>query len=65
MTGEETGPFIWLHVQAYFAAYPSSELFLSGQTINVHVPVTERLNRRSVRRIVQRKNETQAHLQRN
>jgi len=53
---------IWLHVQAYFAGYPSPELFLSGHTISIHVPVTERLNRRSVRRIVQRKNLTQAHL---
>jgi len=54
---------IWLHVQAYFAGYPSPELFLSGHTISIHVPVTERLNHRSVRRIVQRKNLTQAHLQ--
>jgi len=54
---------IWLHVQAYLAGYPSPELFLSGHTITIHVPVTERLNRRSVRRIVQRKNLTQAHLQ--
>jgi len=53
----------WLHVQAYFADHPSADLFLAGQTISVHLPVTNRLNRRSVQRIVQRKNATQARLQ--
>jgi Domain of unknown function (DUF4365) len=54
---------LWLHVQAYFAGHPAADLFLAGETINVHLPVTNRLNRRSVQRIVQRKNATQAHLQ--
>jgi hypothetical protein len=53
----------WLHVQAYFADHPAADLFLAGESINVHLPVANRLNRRSVTRIVQRKNATQAHLQ--
>jgi len=52
----------WLHVQADFADRTSADLFLAGQTIHVHLPVTSRLNRRSVERIVQRKNATQARL---
>jgi hypothetical protein len=50
-----------LHVQAYFAEYPTADLFLAGQTINVHFPLADRLNRRSIRRIIQRKNATQTH----
>jgi hypothetical protein len=46
----------WLHVQAYFAQQPSADLFLAGESINVHLPVTGRLNRRSVQGIIQRKN---------
>ncbi len=51
-----------LHVQADFADRTTADLFLAGQTINVHLPVTSRLNRRSVQRMVQRKNATQAQL---
>jgi len=54
---------LWLHVQVYFADHPAADLFLAGATINVHVPVTNRLNRRSVQRIIQRKNATQSHLE--
>jgi len=54
---------LWLHVQAYFADHPAADLFLAGETIHVHVPVTNRLNRRSVQRIIQRKNATQSHLE--
>jgi hypothetical protein len=32
--------------------------------MNVHIPVTNRLNRRAVQRIIQRKSAIQAHLQR-
>jgi Domain of unknown function (DUF4365) len=46
----------WLHLQAYFAAYPSADLFLAGQTINVHLRATSRLTPRSVNGIVERKN---------
>jgi hypothetical protein len=54
---------LWLHVQANFADNPAADLFLAGETMNVHIPVTNRLNRRAVQRIIQRKNATQAHLQ--
>src|ERR1017187_1853198 len=53
----------WLHLQAYFADRPPADLFLAGKTINVHLPVTNRLNRRSVQRIVQTKNALQSQLQ--
>jgi hypothetical protein len=46
----------WLHVQAHFVDRPSVDLFLAGGTINVHLPVSNRLNRRSIQLIVQRKN---------
>jgi hypothetical protein len=46
----------WLHVQDYFSRYAHADLFLAGQTINVHIPLINRFNRRSVRRIVQYKN---------
>ena len=52
----------WLHVQAYFDRYSHADLFLAGQTINVHLPLTDRFNRRSVRRIVQYKNAIQSPL---
>jgi hypothetical protein len=53
----------WLHMQAYFRPYSPADLFLEGQTINVHLPVANRLNRRSVRRIIQDKNAIQPQLQ--
>jgi len=52
----------WLHVQAYFSAHASADLFLTGQTINVHLQLTDRLNARSIRTIVRRKNLIQARL---
>jgi Domain of unknown function (DUF4365) len=54
---------VWLNMQAYFAEHSSADLFLSGETINVHVPGTNRLNRRSIQRIVQHKNAIHAQLQ--
>ena len=46
----------WLHIQAYFADRPTADLFLVGQTINVHLRLSDRLNGRSVREIIRRKN---------
>jgi hypothetical protein len=46
----------WLHVQAYFGGRPTADLFLAGQTINVHLRLIDRLDRRSIREIVRRKN---------
>ena len=54
----------WLHLQAYFTSYPTAELFLAGQTINVRLRLTDRLTRRSVNRIVERKNVIHAALPR-
>jgi Domain of unknown function (DUF4365) len=54
---------LWLDVQANFNDHPAADLFLAGETMNVHIPVTNRLNSRAVQRIIQRKNATQAHLQ--
>jgi Domain of unknown function (DUF4365) len=53
----------WLHIQADFVDYRSADLFLAGETIHVHLPVTNRLNRRSVQRIIQRKNAIHAQIQ--
>jgi hypothetical protein len=53
----------WLHVQGYFADHATADLFLAGETINVHLPMGNRFNRRAVLGIVQRKNATQAHFQ--
>lgn len=49
----------WLHIQANFASRPTAELFLAGQTVNVHIRVADRLNGRSVREIIRRKNAVQ------
>lgn len=46
----------WLHVQAYFAGRPTADLFLAGQTVNVHIRLSDRLNRRSIHEINRRKN---------
>lgn len=32
----------WLYVQEFFARYPTSELFVASDTLNVHVPVLPR-----------------------
>jgi hypothetical protein len=53
----------WLHVQDHFADQPTPDLFLAGQTINVRVPVSRRLDRRSVQQMVQRKNAIQQMIQ--
>ena len=52
----------WLHVQAHFADHPPADWFLAGKTVNVHLPRTNRLNRISVRTIVQHKNTIHAQL---
>jgi hypothetical protein len=46
----------WLHIQAYFAGRPKADLFLAGQTVNVHLRLSDRLNVRSIQEIVRRKN---------
>lgn len=51
----------WLHVQAYFAGRPTADLFLAGQTINVHFRLSDRLNRRSIQEIIRRKNADRPH----
>jgi hypothetical protein len=50
----------WLHIQAYFAGRATADLFLAGQTINIHLRLCDRLNGRSIRQIVRRKNAVQA-----
>lgn len=47
----------WLHVQDYFADFPPANLFRVGETITVHIPVGNRLNRRSLIGIIKRKND--------
>lgn len=49
----------WLHVQEDFAGRSHAELFLAGQTVNVHLRTSDRLNSRSVRQIIRRKNSAQ------
>ena len=50
----------WMHIQADFAGRPTADLFLAGQTINVHLRLSDRLNGRSIREIVRRKNAVRA-----
>ncbi len=50
----------WLHVQSYFLDEPAVDLFVARETINVRLPVTNRLNRRSIHEIGRRKNAIQA-----
>jgi hypothetical protein len=45
-----------LDVQAYFADYSTANLFRAVETINVRIPVANRLNLRSLRRIIKHKN---------
>ena len=52
----------WLHVQAYFASHPPPVSFVIGLTVNVHFRLSDRLNRRSIREIVRRKNAIQAQI---
>lgn len=54
----------WLHVQAYFLDQPAASLFLARETINVHLSMTNRLNRRSIQQIAQRKNAIHTAMQR-
>jgi hypothetical protein len=54
----------WLAVQDYFAERPTAELFGAGEWINVHIPVSQRLDPRSIRRITQRKNELHRQFER-
>jgi hypothetical protein len=53
----------WLDVQAHFAERSTADLFLAGDTVSVRVPLAQRFSRRSVRRLIQRKNLSQAHFQ--
>lgn len=46
----------WLHIQEYFARRPTADLFLAGQTIQVHLRRADRFNRRAVQEIIRRKN---------
>ncbi len=52
----------WLYVQEFFARYPTSELFVAGETLSVHVPVGNRVNKRSIRRLARDKNEIQKQI---
>jgi hypothetical protein len=52
----------WLHVQADFADNPAPDWFLAGKSMNVHFPETNRLNRKSVERLVRRKNAIHSQL---
>ena len=46
----------WLDIQADFRGSSPADLFLAGQTINVHLPMTNCLGRRSVRGIIRNTN---------
>jgi hypothetical protein len=53
----------WLDIQAHFAGRSSAELFLAAVTVTGRVPVAQRFNPRSVRRIIRGKNRSQARFQ--
>jgi hypothetical protein len=54
----------WLDIQAYFAGYPTAELFRAGATITVRIPIANRLNLRAVKRIIKHKHDLHALFQR-
>jgi hypothetical protein len=54
----------WLYVQAYFSDRSTAELFAAGDTINVHIPIRSRINRRSIRIIARHKWNVQQGLRR-
>jgi hypothetical protein len=49
-------------VQAYFVDHPTAELFTGGETINIHVPTRNRINRRSIQAIARYKQRIQRQL---
>jgi len=53
-----------LHVQGYFAGYPTAELFAAGDELNVHIPIVQRVNRRAIRAMARSKNEVQEQIHR-
>jgi hypothetical protein len=48
----------WLYVQEYFQAVPTRDLFAKGGNISVRIPLTNRLNRRSIQKFVSYRNDT-------
>jgi hypothetical protein len=54
----------WLHVQDFFAGYPTAQLFAAGDQLNVHIPTAQRVNRRAIRQLARYKNEVQEQIQR-
>lgn len=45
----------WLYIQAYFVEHSTAELFTAGETINVRIPIGNRINRRAIHRMRQYK----------
>ncbi len=54
----------WLHIQSHFAGYPTAKLFATGDELNVHIPLVQRVNRRAIRAIARCKNEVQEQIHR-
>lgn len=52
----------WIHIQPYISDHHTAELFAGGETINVHIPIVNRLNRRAIQEIVRSKNDLQKQL---
>jgi hypothetical protein len=46
-----------LHLQGYFADYPTPGIFAAGEQLNVHIPATNRVQQRAIRTIARYKNE--------
>jgi Domain of unknown function (DUF4365) len=53
----------WLHLQEYFVDFTMADWFLAGENVSVHLSADNRLNRRSVKTIIGRKNAVQKQLQ--
>lgn len=47
----------WVYVREYFASGPTSGLFRAGEMVQLHIPIRNMVNSRSVRRWVRWKNE--------
>jgi hypothetical protein len=57
-----TNKAYWLYVQAYFWERPTVDLFSVGETINVHIPTRNRINRRTIQRIARWKRQIDQQL---
>jgi len=58
----DSGKAYWLHIQEIASNIPPTHLFVGGETIQMYVPLANRLNKRAIQTIARRKNDLHRHL---